>query len=283
MNSTRKLQLALIGGAMLLFVALLFADTKPQPKKKEMAASQHEASSAPVLDFESYIKEEKNGFDKVVKEKATAIEKKISESSGVAKSEWYDSLIALYDGHIKPAIAAYYTEQKNGVSPSVDGLIKTGSRYYHAVGFVKPDVRSALYEKSIGAYEKAYSQQPSNLDTKTALAVCYVEGSRDPMKGITMLREVLATDPDNINALLNMGLFAIKSNQHEKAIERFSKIIEVDSTYIEAYLYLADSYEKMNNTKAAIENLKKYEQKVDDVAIRAEVHSYINKLSQRES
>lgn len=281
MNNNRKLQFALIGGAMLLFVALLFANTTPVPKKKEMAGEQHEHTS--VIDIESYISSEKSTLDKNVKGKAAELENKISSATGSAKISLYDSLIVLYDEHVKPAIAAYYTEQKNTISPSANGWAKTGARYYRAVGFVKPEVRSTLYSKAISAYEKAIGLQPENMEIQTALAVSYVEGSSDPMKGITMLREVLVKDPNNINALLSMGMFAIKSNQHEKAIERFSKIIEVDSTYIQAYLYLADSYEKLNNIKAAIENLKKYEQKVDDVAIKADVQSYINKLSRRES
>jgi tetratricopeptide (TPR) repeat protein len=280
MTNTRKLQLALIGGSMLLFVALLFADTTPRALKKEAAEAARPAAS---MDIDTYINEEKSGLDQNITEKAASIEEKINASEGAGKSAWYDSIIALYDGHVKPAIAAYYTEQKNNIAPSFDGWIKTGSRYYRAVGFVNPEIQPTLYSKAIHAYEKAVALQPGNLEAKTSLAVCYVEGSSNPMQGITMLREVLTVDSNNVNALLSLGMFAVKSGQHEKAIERFTKIIAIDTTYIEAYLYLADSYEKLKNTPAAIESLKKYEQKVDDVSIKAEVRNYINKLSQRGS
>lgn len=279
MNSSRKLQIAVVSGAMLLFIALLFADTTPPPKTKELATVQ----AANKVDIETVINSEKQSLGKTILDQASVLELKISNLQGKAKQELFDSLILLYDNHVKPAIAAYYTEAKNAVDPSPEGWAKTGNRYYHAVGFVKPENRSALYSQAMFAYEKALALQPGNLEIKTALAACYVEGSAEPMKGITMLREVIAVDSNNVKALLNLGMFAIKSGQTEKAIERFQKIISVDTTFIEAYLYLADCYERINNIEAAIQNLNNYQQRVDDVAIKTEVKSYINKLSQRKS
>jgi Tfp pilus assembly protein PilF len=62
---------------------------------------------------------------------------------------------------------------------------------------------------------------------------------------------------------VNLGYFAIKSGQFDKAEERFNKVLEVDPTYIDAYLYLADMHEKQQKPDLAIASLKEYKNKVD--------------------
>jgi cytochrome c-type biogenesis protein CcmH/NrfG len=41
------------------------------------------------------------------------------------------------------------------------------------------------------------------------------------MQGITLLLEVVKQDPNNHAANLNLGMFAMKSGQYDKAVIRF--------------------------------------------------------------
>ena len=41
------------------------------------------------------------------------------------------------------------------------------------------------------------------------------------MQGIMLLLDVVKQDPNNRNANLNLGMFAMKSGQYEKAVNRF--------------------------------------------------------------
>ena len=50
--------------------------------------------------------------------------------------------------------------------------------------------------------------------------------AENPMQGITMLREVLAVDPKNELALLNMGMLSIQSGQYDRAVEPLARIGE---------------------------------------------------------
>jgi lipopolysaccharide biosynthesis regulator YciM len=110
------------------------------------------------------------------------------------------------------------------------------------------------------------------------LASCYVEGSADPMKGITMLREIEKKDSNNVKLQLSFAAFSMKSGQIDKAVERFSKVLRIDSNYTEAYLHLADAYEQQGNKAATVGMLKEFAKRTPDVTARLEVNKYIHQL-----
>ena len=98
------------------------------------------------------------------------------------------------------------------------------------------------------------------------------------MAGVKMLLDVVAKNPNHINALINLGYFAIQSGQYDKAIARFEKVLEVDPGFKEAYLYLADIYVKTGKKDIAIKNLEKYRGMIDDNDVIAQVDDYIKEL-----
>ncbi len=75
-----------------------------------------------------------------------------------------------------------------------------------------------------------------------------------------------------------MLFFSVKSGQLDKAISRFKKVIQSDSNYIEAYLHLADAFEKQKNNSKAIEMLQKYISKTNDITAKNEINNYIEQL-----
>ena len=83
-----------------------------------------------------------------------------------------------------------------------------------------------------------------SLRNKLAMLIVLTE---QPMKGVMMLREVLEEFPNNREAILNLGLLALKSGQNKKSLERFQKMLELDSTDFEAQLYKALAYQELGN------------------------------------
>ena len=78
-----------------------------------------------------------------------------------------------------------------------------------------------------------------------------------------------------------MLFFSLKSGQLDKAIRRFNKVIAIDSTYIEAYLHLADAYERQGEVEKTIAALEKYALRTEDVTARIEINKYIQQLKQK--
>ncbi|MBI4929952.1 MAG: hypothetical protein HY841_04255 [Bacteroidetes bacterium] len=149
---------------------------------------------------------------------------------------------------------------------------------------IKSDKKATLYIGAIKGFEKALKFSPENLSIKTNLGTAIVESSsligNQPMKGITLLREVIQKDSNNIEANLQLGLFSVTSQQFQKAIERFNRILRIDSTHIDMYVYLGDTYIQMGEKQKAIESYENYKTRVKDTLIIKDIDEYIKKLKQ---
>jgi tetratricopeptide (TPR) repeat protein len=103
-------------------------------------------------------------------------------------------------------------------------------------------------------FEKAKTINPGNDSTLVGLGSCYffgAGGNEPPMKGIMLIREVAEKNPKNIYAHYMLGMGAAISRQFDKAVERFTKVLELDPDNMEARLRLADITEQMGNKEGA--------------------------------
>lgn len=268
-------QIIIITSALVLFVALLFANTKMPAKTK---AEVKTATANIAADVEITLKQSRTTLTKDQTSFIEKLEEAAKSAEPSQKRSLYDSLAKTAYGYKKPELAAWYIEQNAVAVNTPQEWYTAGNSYYMAARFMEPAKRPQFYGKAIECFERSLASDNNNLKTKTALGVAYVEGSGEPMKGITMLKEVVTTDSNYVEAHINLGLFAEKSGQFDKAIERFNKILSIDPDYIEAYLHLADAYERTGKKEDAIKSLEKYSDKVDDVTIKSEVRNYINQL-----
>ncbi|MBC6400998.1 MAG: tetratricopeptide repeat protein [Ekhidna sp.] len=121
-------------------------------------------------------------------------------------------------------------------------------------------------------------KNPTHLFLKNRLAMTLV-ASDNPMVGINMLREIAAEDPNNRQAILNLGLLAIQSGQFERAKERFETLTSLDSTDSESKLYLAVTMIETNKPKQARLLLEKILATQDSIpAIKLMANDYLNLL-----
>jgi len=270
-----KKQIAVISGAVVLIVLLLFANTRLPKKDGQSGMSDHAGTkTADVSSLLDSAKNTLNADQKLTFEKLDAALKTAPD-----KKKAFENIINLWDSLKQPAVAAIYMEKAAIVSPTEKNWNEAGNRYYAATRFVKASEKAILFSKAIECFEKTLALNPKNVEAKINLGACYVEGSAEPMKGIGILREVEKTDSNNVNLQLNFAFFSEKSRQWDRAIARFNKVLKIQPDYIEAYLHLADAYEQKGDKAKAIESLKKYLTLVDDVTIKTEVQKYIDKLS----
>lgn len=191
----------------------------------------------------------------------------------------FDSLSLAWDRLKRPDLASYYLECKAEEQKSASAWLQAGTRYYYAVPFVRDESEQPLlFQRAVFCLDQALRLDSSNNEARLLLASCYVESGKDPMKGIGMLRDMERRDSNNVKVQLNLGLFSVRSGQLDKALERFNKVLRIDPNYIEAYLHLADVYEKMNATGEAIRMLESYQMKSNDPVVKLEVGKYIDQL-----
>jgi tetratricopeptide (TPR) repeat protein len=272
--SLKVKQILVISGALILIVLLLFANTKLPLKKEEAKSSEHATPNSEGLS--SMVETAKGLLAKPQQQTISKLENDLKTSSD--KKSAYEKMISFLDSLKQPVLASYYMEQAALASPVEANWNEAGNRYYSATRFAKDADKAVLYTKARECFEKTVELNPKNTDAKINIAACYVEGSSEPMKGITILREIEKTDSNNINLQLNFAFFSEKSGQWDRAIKRFEKVLKIKPDFIEAYLHLADAYQQKGDKGKAIESLEEYLKKTDDTTAKTEIQEYINKL-----
>ena len=192
-----------------------------------------------------------------------------------------------WDDDNQPAPAAFYYQAVARKENGFDDWLNAGSRFNDAYkGTQDTSVQPAFVTNAIESFKNAVKLKPENLDAKTGLGVAYVNqtssGIADPdggspMQGIMLLLDVVKKDPNNRNANLSLGLFAMKSGQFDKAVTRFKNMI-AQKPEVEPYFYLAESYKQLGMKKEAIDAYEKCKQMIPDPLIGQKIDQYIKEL-----
>lgn len=126
--------------------------------------------------------------------------------------------------------------------------------------------------------EEVLEQNPEDLSLKNKWAMTLVT-TETPMSGIQVLREIIGTNPNNREALINLGLLSIQSGQFDRAVGRFEKLIELDSTDFEAMLYLGVAYMETGQSSEARRVFTSVASSTDtDPAVKQAAENYLSTL-----
>ena len=276
MSRFNKKQILVILGAAVLAV-LLYLAPAVNPLSGEANTSGRSSGETEIL-----VSEAAKALTPELLTEAQRLEEKASAGTPAERGAYLDSL-SFFWKEINPAVAAHYAEKKSLMEDTPDSWNSAGEAYLRAARFAIQQEKSSLYQKAAAVFERTLAKSPAHIDAKVSLAVCYVEGTPDPMKGIMLLREVLQVDSNNIKAHLNLGYFSVKSGQYAKAIERFNKVLVLDPAYHEAHLYLGDAYENQGDLTNAIFHYEKYADHSDNPAIAEDIGKYIQKLKSKQT
>ncbi len=224
------------------------------------------ALAATINDLEGQLKNANTDADKL------SLQKKLAK-------QW--------DDDNQPAPAAFYYQAAARKENSFDDWLIAGQRFNDAYkGTQDTSVQPAFVQNAIESFKNAVKLKPENLDAKTGLGVAYVNqtssGIADPdggspMQGIMLLLDVVKQDPNNRSANLNLGLFAMKSGQFEKAVARFKNMI-AQKPEVEPYFYLAESYKQLGMKKEAIDAYQKCKDMIPDPIVGQKIDQYIKEL-----
>ncbi len=167
--------------------------------------------------------------------------------------------------------AAKYAEVVAQIEPTEKHQLQAADLSYDAFGFAMSDKKSAaLGEKTRELYQRVLDKNPNLLGAKANMAMTYVSTS-NPMQGIMMLREILATDPTNELALFNMGLLSMRSNQYKLAVSRFKQLLKVRPNNSKAQFYLGVSLAQLGQKAEALAILAKVKAIEKDPTIQAAI------------
>lgn len=155
--------------------------------------------------------------------------------------------------------ASYYYENVSKQKNSLAVKIKLSEAYYS--WFSITEGRDAqVAQKCVQILEEIVTISPDNLEAKSKLGYVTTLTSEAPMKGVKILKEVLAKNPNFRTALFDLGLLDIRSGQIEKAQEKFEKLLKIDYNDQLSRFYLAVCYKEkkdLTKTKELVEIIAK--------------------------
>tara|TARA_B000000460_G_C21171443_1_gene245635 strand:- start:16 stop:465 length:450 start_codon:yes stop_codon:yes gene_type:complete len=82
-------------------------------------------------------------------------------------------------------------------------------------------------------------------------------GEVAPMQAVLTIRNIAEEHPENLKAQYTLGMLSIQSGQYDKAIGRFEKVLQIDSTQADAYSFLAQAYTQLGDTASANNIMKR--------------------------
>ncbi|MEO6150935.1 MAG: tetratricopeptide repeat protein [Mucilaginibacter sp.] len=280
----KKGQIVAIIAVAAVMIYLYTQPVKGLEKSKESAKSEAAATpaknTAATLTVTQVSEASKAIIGQNLAAKIIELEGKLTAAPEAGKAEIEKQLAAQWDDVNQPGPAAFYYKAIAEKENTADNWVNAGNRFNEAFKLTQDTTAQPTFlVNAVEAFENARKIDTDNLDAKTGLGVAYVNGGApSPMQGIMLLREVVAKDPQNRNANLNLGIFSMKSGQYDKAVERFKTVI-AQKPEVEPYFYLAESYKQLGRKKEAIEAYNKCKEMMPDPAFGKRIDEYIKELN----
>lgn len=220
----------------------------------------------------------KHNIDASIAQEISTLEAKLKTAGEADKVTLQRQIAKAWDSVTQPAPAAFYYLDIAHKSNAMADWVDAGNRFNTAYKLSSDTAAQGTFvANAVEAFDHATKLQPASLEAKMGLGIAYVNGGAMPMQGIALLLDVVKQDPKNHDALLNLGMFAMKSGQYEKAVDRFKTLI-AQKEEIEPYFYLAESYKQLGKKQEAIAAYEKCKDLMGDPVAGQRIDEYIKEL-----
>ncbi len=273
MNRT---QLILVLGCVAVGLAIFVFGERFQTKTNVV-----DNASSSVFNEDKLINETLGGLTAEKSARLGLLNKALKSKKGAAFLEGSRQLALSFDSSFSWGASAIFYEKLAVADKLAETWALAGNRYLSAFDMSADSIAIQWFGfKALNSFKQAYSIDSTNLDVKADLgkAIMLISTS-DPMAGLSLLREITKQNPTHLRANLNLAQLSIKSNQMQKAMDRFKLIIENYPSYPEGYLGLSESSLSLGDTATALQSLKEYKALVKDPAITRQVDIFIKELT----
>jgi tetratricopeptide (TPR) repeat protein len=247
----------LLGIGVLVFVLLLFAD-KTNLKEDNAAGLTGQAASGASASGTSSANADAllsmlppTEPSETTAAMLTALQ---GEEDPATKQELLRDIVNGFRDEGRLDVAAVYAGELATLAPDVKNLIVAGALYRNAAQM--PSIRadssvfSVMADEGLRLLNQAVEKEPQNEDALLELGLTMVSSQRGEMgmQGIFKIREVVEINPRNTEALFHLGKFSMETAQYDKAENRFRQILEIEPGNYEAKYFLALAVQQLGKT-----------------------------------
>ncbi len=270
----KQKQLIVITGGILFFASLFFFGKMIPPHKKEpVLSTAHNTDSSSnteeIATTQTLLTAAKAKLTPAQLNHVTQLENSVVRGDvKVQQIKVYNQLASFWDDSLhQHLLGAYYTGEAGKLENSEKKLNFAARLMLDDL--IEEDNSSNQHWLATNAkelFERSLELNPANDSAKIGIGACYMFGniSDNPMQGIMSIRQVVEKNPDNLYGQMMLGLGGIRSGQFDRAIERFSIVVNKQPGNTEALLYLAETYERKGDKINAV---KWYREAKNNIAI----------------
>lgn len=169
-----------------------------------------------------------------------------------------DSIIINLQARKRYGYAAEYADLGLAGDSSLSNLLRAGQLNVSATELTYISQDSALFKKysdrGIRYLNEVLAKDPENQQARLDLGKAYINSRvlQNTMLGVQQLRRVLEINPENVEASYQLGLLSVQSGQLDRAVERFERVLELAPDHTEAQFRLASVYVQLERAAEAI-------------------------------
>lgn len=199
----------------------------------------------------------------------------LNASDNKKRCNFADSLADLFISIQKYDSATSYAKRLV-LSNSDNNTRKTaGNIYFRLFSLAEePTAANSFAAKAQEQFSTILETDPDNAEVKNNLAMTYVT-SENPMKAISLLREVIAKNPNDETAIFNLGFLSIQSGQFAKAVDRFEKLIKMNERNWKAHLYLGIAQQELGKQEEAAKEFELVAKNTRDQSLKAQAEDLL--------
>jgi len=275
-----KFQIVAVILAAILFLFLyVVVPTKPKERKQIDKTRALQAEEPASITIDQLLLASKGKFETEKLEPILQLEKKLEGASDEEKTETFKSISSEWNKLDQFAIGGFYAEEVAKIEKSGTAWSIAGTTYYTCFQQARDSlIRAHCIDKAVGNFESAISLEPNNQTHRVNLGLCYVNGSSNPMKGILMIREIAEKHPENALASITLGKLSLRTNQMEKALQRFETVLKNNPENVEAHFWIGQTFLQKGDKPKAAEHLKKCIKFSDDLGMQKRATDILNSL-----
>lgn len=235
--------------------------------------------SSGEFDIPGLIEAQEEKLENPLKNYLGSIQNSYKELNTDKQNPYLFYIARFWDSVGYPFAAGYYYEKMAVVEPSPVSFQRAADAFFIAASDQPDSVyRNLFFDEAIKNYKKVLELDASVLSAKTRLGICYAEVSEAPMQGISLLREVVTADSNNVEAIFALGILSVRSNQYDKALQRFEKLVSLQPLNPDYHFQVGDVFRLMGNKDKALENYNKAMALSKDENFKKELSNIINTL-----
>lgn len=213
-----------------------------------------------------------------------SLQLQLKETAPTAQAAVLDSLIVLLENNGRTDVATMYALDAVEIENTPDRVAKAGILAQKAtnLAFVRENSSALSWfnNQALTKLQEVKESSSQKEDVLLHLGLAFINSGvpENSMQGILTIRSVLEINPDNIEASYQLGNFSIQTSQHEKAADRFRKVLSLDEDRQDARLGLATALINLGQTAAAVPMLETVVTQAKDNELRLQAGTMLENI-----